>query len=348
MSGGPFPPYVVGQWVRGERFYGREELITDILGEERDSVWVVGTRRIGKTSLLRQLEWLTSPGDRGFFPLYWDLQGADDPAELALSFEDALLDAGDRLARFAIDAEALEGGDLLALLGALCGRLRAENLALLLLCDEVEELVGLQDRHPVLLGALRQSLRSERGIRTVLASSVRLSALAEERADALPFLHDFAPPVTIAALDRAEARSLIRQEHLPEGARPRLDEVTVEEIGERCGNHPYLVQLLCKRCLELGDLEAACAQVASDRMLDHLFSVDLALLPATEQRLLPLIARLAPVSPAQLSEVRSVDPSTLTAAVERLEKLGLVIRDGQDRIAIGNVFLDRWLGGRAP
>jgi len=27
-------PYVVGQWVRGERFYGRDHLITEILDGE--------------------------------------------------------------------------------------------------------------------------------------------------------------------------------------------------------------------------------------------------------------------------------------------------------------------------
>ena len=55
-------PYVVGQWVRGERFYGRRALIDEILNGPRNSLWVLGTRRIGKTSLLKQLEHLTVAG----------------------------------------------------------------------------------------------------------------------------------------------------------------------------------------------------------------------------------------------------------------------------------------------
>jgi hypothetical protein len=82
-------PYVVGQWVRGERFYGRENLLGEILEGPRNSIWVLGTRRIGKTSLLKQLEHITSRGDRGFLPVFWDLQGADDPGELGLTFSDA-------------------------------------------------------------------------------------------------------------------------------------------------------------------------------------------------------------------------------------------------------------------
>ena len=58
-------PYVVGQWVRGERFYGRASLIDEILSGPRNSTWVLGTRRIGKTSLLSQLERLTSQDDSG-------------------------------------------------------------------------------------------------------------------------------------------------------------------------------------------------------------------------------------------------------------------------------------------
>ena len=82
-------PYVVGQWVRGEKFFGRHELIDEILDGPRNSTWVIGTRRVGKTSLLKQLEFLTSPGDHPFVPIFWDFQGADNPTELNLSFEAA-------------------------------------------------------------------------------------------------------------------------------------------------------------------------------------------------------------------------------------------------------------------
>ena len=60
MTEAPSPPnpFVVGQWVRGERFYGRRALIEEVLNGPRNSLWVLGTRRIGKTSLLKQLEHL--------------------------------------------------------------------------------------------------------------------------------------------------------------------------------------------------------------------------------------------------------------------------------------------------
>ena len=51
-------PYVTGWWVSGDRFYGRERLIDELLHGFENCFWVIGNRRIGKTSLLKQLEHL--------------------------------------------------------------------------------------------------------------------------------------------------------------------------------------------------------------------------------------------------------------------------------------------------
>src|SRR5213593_1903316 len=111
----PSTPYVVGQWVRGEKFYGRAGLIEEILEGHRNWLWLLGTRRIGKTSLLKQVELLAS-GPNGqssrYFPVFWDFQGADDPEELHRGFSDALLDAEERLARVGIRPGEIEGADL--------------------------------------------------------------------------------------------------------------------------------------------------------------------------------------------------------------------------------------------
>ena len=53
----PRNPFIAGSWVRGEDFFGRADLIRDILEGDRHSVWVLGGRRLGKTSLLKELEY---------------------------------------------------------------------------------------------------------------------------------------------------------------------------------------------------------------------------------------------------------------------------------------------------
>ena len=50
-------PFIAGSWVRGDNFFGRGAMLQEILEGERDSLWVVGARRLGKTSLLKELEW---------------------------------------------------------------------------------------------------------------------------------------------------------------------------------------------------------------------------------------------------------------------------------------------------
>ena len=73
-------PFVVGQWVRGEQFYGRRALIDEILTGPRNSLWLLGTRRIGKTSLLKQVEHLTSSEGSGYVPFSGIFRARTTPA----------------------------------------------------------------------------------------------------------------------------------------------------------------------------------------------------------------------------------------------------------------------------
>ena len=51
-------PYVTSGPVTDTEFYGREGLITEILGGSQRATFVLGTRQSGKSSLLRQVETL--------------------------------------------------------------------------------------------------------------------------------------------------------------------------------------------------------------------------------------------------------------------------------------------------
>ncbi len=335
-------PYVVGQWVRGERFYGRRAQIAEILDGARNGIWVAGTRRVGKTSLLKQLEHLAASGERGFLPLFWDFQGAEDPDGLAESFADALYDVEEPLGRLGIAVGDIEGGGLFPALGRLRRRLRSAGRELLLLCDEVEELLHLRTKHPALLRKLRRALHAREGIRTVLVSSIRLAALAEPQGDTSPFLHGFSPPIYLPGLGDTEARALIRQTHLPAAERPRLSEAAVEEIARRSANHPYLLQLVSKRFHELGDLEEACEQVAADAMVSSFFAADFGLLGEEERWILRFVAQQSSVGG---EAIQRAAPGPVDAALHRLRSLGLLRRDAEQRFAVCCSFFRRWLAG---
>jgi tRNA A-37 threonylcarbamoyl transferase component Bud32 len=337
-------PYVVGQWVRGERFYGRAAQIEEILDGPRNSIWLLGTRRIGKTSLLKQLEHITSTSSaRGYFPIFWDFQGASDPEELHLNFNDALLDAEERFEEQGIRVADVEEDDLFTSIGHLRRRLRAKALKLLLLCDEVEELIKLNREEPALLRKLRRVMQSHEDIRSVIASTIRLWELAEQKADTSPFLHGFTPPLYIQTLTDEEALDLIRQENLPEKTRPILDMEIAERIRQSCDNHPYLIQLVCKRYQETADLEETLEQVANDQMVSFFFSVDFDLLTETERNILRLIAEQSAATSDSIQASLADETDSLRGFLQRLESLGLIRRDRERRFVLVNTFFRRWL-----
>ena len=336
-------PYVVGQWVRGERFYGRSSLIDEILDGPRNSLWVLGTRRIGKTSLLKQLEHLTSSNGHGYVPIFWDFQGADNPGELSLTFSDALLDAEDRLDAIGIEVSDFEGEDLFASMGTLRRKVRSQGRSLLLLCDEVEELLNLHRQDPALLRKLRRAMQSQDGVRSVLTSSIRLCELAEQRGDTSPFLHGFSPPLYISGLSADDAQALVRQDRSLPRSRPEIDDEGASEICRRCDNHPYLVQLVCKRFLETGDFDEACRQVATDRMINYFFSVDFEMLSSTEKTVLRLIAEQGSATDESIHAVMQVATADRDDALQRLENLGFIGRDDERNYVLPSFFLRRWL-----
>lgn len=307
MSLSTTSPYVIGQWVCGPKFHGREAEIADILGSSQRWLWIAGLRRIGKTSLLKQLEFLTRADDRKILPLFWDLQGVGGVEELGLTFTDALLDAEEVLARQGISPEEIEDHDVFASLKKLAQALRRRDTELLLLCDEADELMPLDRAVPGVVARLWQAIAEFDPVRVVLASSLRLCDHGSE------LLERFAAPRYLGVMTDDEARSLLRQSQLP-----------VEEIREQCGNHPMLLQIVAKRWHEVGDLEETFRQVAADRSVQHLFAVDFALLTPDEQQILMSLA----------SSRSGVDE----AAGGRLLELGLIRNGG-----IPNRFLAAWL-----
>ena len=224
------------------------------------------------------------------FRLFWDFQGAEKPEDLHESLSDSLLDAMDRLEAIGVPLERVEADDLFESINRLRRELRTRELALLLLGDEVEELITINENEPRFLRRLRRALQSAENIRTVLASKIKLWELANEDTTTSPFLHGFTPPHYVFGIDDDAARALIRQSNLPEASRPEVDERTMETIRERCNNHPYLLQIVCERYMELGDLDKAIEEIAADQMVRHFFAVDFEMLSETERNIIRIVS----------------------------------------------------------
>jgi hypothetical protein len=321
-------PFVVGQWVRGARLYGRQRELAAALDPACPRCWIVGLRRVGKTSLLREAERRAIAA--GALAVYWDLQGAENARELASGLAAALADAGEALAAHGVDAQAVTRAEASATLESLRRELAGRGVRPLLLLDEADELGPLARREERLVAALwRELLAAE--TRVALATSPRFAAeLAGDAGGELSA--GLGRPLLLGALDDDAARALLRQDQLPPAARPRFEAATVEALRAAAGNHPMLLQLLGRRCLELGDPAAAVAQAAADRTLHHLFAADLDLLSCDERELLQRVARGEGIGDAE------VEP-----AARRLLSLGLMRRGCDGVTTVASELLAAWL-----
>ena len=333
-AGFPGGSYVVGQWVRAEGFYGRSAQLTEVLDGPRNGFWVVGTRRRGKTSFLKQLEHVAiSQPARGLVPVFWDLQGVDDLDALAFSLEEALADAEPRIVEAGLTLAEIVGPDVFRMLGTLRRRLNADGRELFLLCDEAEALRTIAEQSEAAIGRLRRALLAHDGVRTVISSGPRLWDLATGSATS-PFLDGFLPPLYLGRLRHETSCALIRQHHLPDEERPGLTHDDVEAICKWGGGHPFLLQLLSKRVIEHGEVERAVAAVSGDRSVTSLFEVDLDLLDEDQKAALRNLAR------DERARVKGISQADL-----ELHDLGLVEYDGNDEQRIALPLLRDWLVG---
>lgn len=329
-------PFIAGSWVRGDNFFGRGAVLREILEGERHALWIVGPRRLGKTSLLKELELRAQQNAQtAFVPLYWDLQGSTDARGLA----DALLGSVEDSEAFRratdVAVEDLEGLGIADMLTTAVRKTVRAGWRLLLLIDEAEELLTLVRSAPTLLPRLRRVFQKGVDVRTVLVSTRRLARLDEE-AELLtsPFLQGFIPPIYLAPLAADESRALL--------ARGGFAADEIEEVIARTANHPFLLQLIASRLFESRDLQSTLDQVACDEMVANFFSVDFQTLDANERTLLEETVRAGQRSGVDLGRAAGLAPEAAEALLFGLRMMGYLTLDGA-HYAVGNWFFERWL-----
>lgn len=344
-------PYIVGRWVRNESHYGRQRLFTYLLNTPDTAVWVVGARRIGKTSLLRQLESLTDVPTSTLVPLFWDMQGCENSGDLSAELYMAVEDERQRFEARGVVVSDLEGRDAPVILRRLSRALAKTKATLLLLIDEAEVLISIARRQPRWLARLHGVLQSGR-LRTVIASTKQLAQLNQITADweTSPFLFGF-NMVNLWNLDPDAAVDLIQQRQAQTSI--EVDPMVLEDILVHTNRHPYLIQFLCQRLYsedpqgtprlrspEDEDLEP-------DHILAGVFAIDFQQMTRLERRILLKVAEQTVLSDADLFAALADEPTarirTFLWGLEKHGHLRLVF----EHWAIGNEYLRRWLKSEA-
>lgn len=254
----PINPYVAGSAVGREKdFFGRQDIFEWVTRELRNPATNVlvlsGQRRIGKTSLLLQLE-QTLPAEH-FLPVYFDLQDqAMRPLnQVLVDLVDLILGRvghnwGSLPSIIPIDQQDVFFRK--AFIPWLYREL-SHNRRLVLLLDEFDVLDQLtvaempdQAAAKTLFPFLRSMMNEDTRLAFVVAIGRRAEDLSLDVTATLKtsLVHE------IWALDEKSARSLVRQAE----ANGTLDftDSAVARILNLTSCHPYLTQLLCQRVWE--------------------------------------------------------------------------------------------------
>jgi hypothetical protein len=328
-------PFIAGSWVRGDNFFGRTALLRELLEGDRHSLWVLGARRLGKTSLLKQAEYQVQRSrETPFVPLYWDLQGSGDGRGLSETLLSSVEDneAFRRSTDVAVeDVESLPVGEMLT---TLIRRTVRAGWRLLLLVDEAEELLSVARADPGVIPRLRRIFQKGPEVRTVVSATRLLARLDRTESETSPFLQGFTPPVYLTPLGAEECRALLARGSF------RPEDETL--IMERTACHPFLVQLIASRLFESRDLAATLDQVAADEMVANFFSVDFQTLEEIEQALLEEVAREGRRSRRDLATALGRSEDSLDAPLYGLGMLGYLTRD-EGEYRLGNWLFERWL-----
>ncbi len=333
-------PYVVGRWVSGDRFYGRERLVDELLHGFENCFWVIGNRRIGKTSLLKQLEHLCQDS-ASYLSLYWDIQGCSSMGDLGEALVEAAEVAGEELGNL-----SLAGQEVTDVLRTLSHEVAKSGRKLLLLCDEGEALINVEEAEPRSLQRLRRAIHTDANIRLVLTSSKRLSRLDELCRDwaTSPLLHGFAV-CYLGSLTDTAAENLIRQTQ--QGAFVQAPPQLIGEIKQVAGNHPYLIQLLCYRLWQedgsLRQIEGG--DLVVDETLARFFDIDFDHLSESERQILLLASERGKASDQEVGDRLRLPVGQVRALSMALSQLGY-LRRVAGGLAVGNGFLARWIEDR--
>lgn len=345
-------PYCVAKWVQGAEHYNRQDLIHSLLSAEDTATWVVGTRRMGKTSLLRQIEWLTDRPGSPFVPLFWDVQGLATAEQFSEDLCWCLDAAVERFAPYQLDIDALRQLDVATILRRVYRAVGAHGRTLLLLIDEAEVLMQIAATDPAWLARLRRTVQ-EGSMRTIITSTRALAQLMDQDTPIAtsPFLFGF-HMITLWPLKRDGAIELIHraQTDTPIAVEPGL----VEQILHHTNHHPYLLQALCEQLFVPDGRGGGTLRPIQDddlvvsHMLAGLIAHDFHSLDEVERALVLHIAHHGPLEQNHLAQrIATVHPARLPVTLRALEELGHTRRMGK-QWAIGNEFLRRWLAANFP
>ena len=357
-------PYVVGTPLEGGSplFFGREDVFAFIQENlnalHRNNLVLIGQRRTGKTSLLKQLP--VRLGD-AYLPVYLDGQALGlDPGmanfflSLATEIAFALEDRGFQIDIPTYDelttspAASFEHQFLPLVRQAIGSR------HLLFMFDEFEELeTAVQRGHldPSIFGFLRHLVQHVEQLSVIFCGTHRLEELA---ADYWSVLFNISLYRHIAFLEKPAALRLVQEPVAPYGM--RYDDLALDKIWQVTAGHPYFLQLLChslvnhhnrteRNYLTVADVNAALDEILASGEAHFVYlwteaTPEDRLVLAAMSRMIPLTGRITPVQVADYLNQRGIriERRAISDALHHLTLRDILVTSSEMDPSIGETY----------
>jgi hypothetical protein len=248
-------PYETRAPVTGSRFFGRESEITRILSSPDTNHAILGIRRIGKTSLLRETERLLAERDESTRVIY--LECSD-----LLSTDDYIREVVRKLNPK--ELPRLQMQKYVFFFPNFLERMHQfHKVKLIFLLDEIDNLVIMQRGDWELFRMLRAS--SNKGACQYIMAGFR-EAMREQYMLDSPF-YNFAQEIRISEFSRQQARELISVPMENLRVRIRNEEEVVNRIYNETAGHPNLIQYYCMILLRRLD-QTGQREITPDSLID--------------------------------------------------------------------------------
>jgi len=248
-------PYETRAPVTGSRFFGREHEVARILANPDTNQAILGIRRIGKTSLLREIERILNEREEDARVVY--LECSD-----LLSSEDYIREVVRKLNPR--ELPRLHMQKYVFFFPNFLERMSKQfKSKIVFLLDEIDNLVIMQRGDWDLLAMLRSS--SNKGACQYIIAGFR-EAMREQYLLDSPF-YNFAQELRLSEFTRQQAKELIVTPMQNLRVRFQHEDEVVNRIYEETAGHPNLIQYYCMILLRHLD-ETGLREINIDSLID--------------------------------------------------------------------------------
>lgn len=334
-------PYTVGTPVTGSQFYNREPLIEELIQFDNNFYFLNGIRRIGKTSILRQIKEILST-DKNIIPVYCSLQGLYSSEEMAdhlqFEIESILESAHENLPPFSRQDASLDG-----IISSWVRYCKSYNLKSFLLIDEAEQLHHLDDKT---LEKLAAHFASSIEYQKIILAGTRKFFQVESRAGFASFATLFKSRY-IGHIDFNDVKCLISQTKGDPNATVQASSDQIETVYSLCGGHPFLIQHVCDQAwYNLANRHYLKDNIANSYQanLELIFEQDFEYLTNEQKLILIKLAQHEQYSLEETDFLLSVDIQTngFIREIEELMNLGF-IKLKEDKYVISYKMFQDWV-----